>query len=643
MDQDTEFSPTEENDVEAETAQSSSHSEEFSQSSSEKVSDELSSEVLNSTGLPVEGSKEGRKKSPAATTVVPSEKDESMGYVTTTIADTIFSSSPPVTVAPSSISTSASAMAEEENLGVTSNNGPAIAEESYITTTLPPLTKVEELETANFSSSAISELDEDSGLDAEPAATTVINQDVQSTEVSPAMSPQPSPPTSTLNPIPQVMQSVGTTVKNVQFIPFGVEDAVVSPMNDSVYEQVPPAQLAYSNHALKISLIPPTPPKGYTVRQQVGVEKTGLEVNAHAVEPPQVPALPSNVPQDDLRNAIMDVPVSTSLYSHGYYHRNGIITDDGVKESLELEVSSRRPFPGQVFDDENDSFKVGPAMPHKRIGGPSPSAQQSMSPPETLATLPPMTPTLSVSNPARTYSRFGIQDSAFYRYGLGSPGKNTAPSPPLIPAVPNHHYKIHHHQQQQQGQQYNPQNNHHRYYNAPEQDRPDYHMPISEDDMAYEDDVEDDEEEISYNEQSAEDYHNPNQQHPLSSSVRTPSTPSGNLSNRDPSNTVLPSKVPLPLTTTTTMSPSTGGSALQKVGGFSNSSSSSNNFKPAVAYPFTIPKKPPGLDFNLGLKLSGCNIYGKMYNVGDIIRELSSACIRCLCTEFGVQCTALPC
>lgn len=41
------------------------------------------------------------------------------------------------------------------------------------------------------------------------------------------------------------------------------------------------------------------------------------------------------------------------------------------------------------------------------------------------------------------------------------------------------------------------------------------------------------------------------------------------------------------------------------------------------------------------LKLAGCNIYGRMYRVGRIISELSSPCLECMCTEFGVQCRKL--
>lgn len=43
------------------------------------------------------------------------------------------------------------------------------------------------------------------------------------------------------------------------------------------------------------------------------------------------------------------------------------------------------------------------------------------------------------------------------------------------------------------------------------------------------------------------------------------------------------------------------------------------------------------------LKLAGCNIYGRMYRVGRIITELSSACLECRCTEIGVQCKQLNC
>lgn len=38
------------------------------------------------------------------------------------------------------------------------------------------------------------------------------------------------------------------------------------------------------------------------------------------------------------------------------------------------------------------------------------------------------------------------------------------------------------------------------------------------------------------------------------------------------------------------------------------------------------------------LRLGGCNIYGEMYNVGDVIDELSDECSECKCTEVGVQC-----
>lgn len=43
------------------------------------------------------------------------------------------------------------------------------------------------------------------------------------------------------------------------------------------------------------------------------------------------------------------------------------------------------------------------------------------------------------------------------------------------------------------------------------------------------------------------------------------------------------------------------------------------------------------------LKISGCNIYGRMYKPGKIIAELSTTCARCMCTDTGVQCDRPMC
>lgn len=54
---------------------------------------------------------------------------------------------------------------------------------------------------------------------------------------------------------------------------------------------------------------------------------------------------------------------------------------------------------------------------------------------------------------------------------------------------------------------------------------------------------------------------------------------------------------------------------------------------------YTPPSKDPaGL-----LKLAGCNIYGRMYSVGQIINELSRSCLECRCTEVGVSCSPVNC
>lgn len=43
------------------------------------------------------------------------------------------------------------------------------------------------------------------------------------------------------------------------------------------------------------------------------------------------------------------------------------------------------------------------------------------------------------------------------------------------------------------------------------------------------------------------------------------------------------------------------------------------------------------------LKLSGCNIFGKMYRLGQSIFEISTPCLQCMCAEIGVHCTPLKC
>jgi hypothetical protein len=43
------------------------------------------------------------------------------------------------------------------------------------------------------------------------------------------------------------------------------------------------------------------------------------------------------------------------------------------------------------------------------------------------------------------------------------------------------------------------------------------------------------------------------------------------------------------------------------------------------------------------LKLSGCNIFGRMYRLGKIIAELSNPCLQCMCADVGVHCIPLKC
>lgn len=57
----------------------------------------------------------------------------------------------------------------------------------------------------------------------------------------------------------------------------------------------------------------------------------------------------------------------------------------------------------------------------------------------------------------------------------------------------------------------------------------------------------------------------------------------------------------------------------------------------------TKPAQAVTMKNDLGLLISGCNIYGRMYRVGRIISELSGPCLECKCTEVGVHCTTLGC
>lgn len=52
---------------------------------------------------------------------------------------------------------------------------------------------------------------------------------------------------------------------------------------------------------------------------------------------------------------------------------------------------------------------------------------------------------------------------------------------------------------------------------------------------------------------------------------------------------------------------------------------------------WTICDELPGLDF-LSIRVSECNIYGKIYPVGQVIKELSDSCKPCTCTSQGVEC-----
>ncbi|KAI1291974.1 hypothetical protein HDE_07301 [Halotydeus destructor] len=57
-----------------------------------------------------------------------------------------------------------------------------------------------------------------------------------------------------------------------------------------------------------------------------------------------------------------------------------------------------------------------------------------------------------------------------------------------------------------------------------------------------------------------------------------------------------------------------------------------------------IPTEPPVANSvfpNYGFLIAGCNVYGKMYNIGETIPKMSNPCERCYCSPIGVQCDKL--
>ncbi|KAL3195805.1 hypothetical protein MRX96_015692 [Rhipicephalus microplus] len=58
--------------------------------------------------------------------------------------------------------------------------------------------------------------------------------------------------------------------------------------------------------------------------------------------------------------------------------------------------------------------------------------------------------------------------------------------------------------------------------------------------------------------------------------------------------------------------------------------------RPPLTTMTTATMEPPPSTFE---SPSSCNIYGRLYVVNEVVRELSSECKTCTCTAFGVQCS----
>ena len=75
-----------------------------------------------------------------------------------------------------------------------------------------------------------------------------------------------------------------------------------------------------------------------------------------------------------------------------------------------------------------------------------------------------------------------------------------------------------------------------------------------------------------------------------------------------------------------------------------STSISSSSQKQQQPQQMEIFSKPTNPTMNGLLKLAGCNIYGSMYEVGQVIAELSSPCLECKCLpDIGVGCMQMKC
>lgn len=458
-------------------------------------------------------------------------------------------------------------------------------------------------------------------------------------------------------------ESEGSFKNPLQFIPFGVEDALIlDDPNDIPHLPQAPIKITFDNtDASKANLIGRDPSKVYVHVPLLNNQNDEDDEFARIIT-----AADNNNNDKDSKQDSFDVPVSASLYNNGFFpsrippkFQNKSIFDRVFEDSrLEddeddeaeaaaaelMEISNKtQHFQNMSSDNLQDSFDYDDSNLETHAKNLSISIKNN----DTLTSNKILNNTLSDTNstqssiPNRIYSKFDIHDSPYY-HRFGESGYDLTSLAAIAAAKKN-----------------GVQIDHHRYYEGPEitKDTIGSFYPFA-DYVIDEDTRNDDDEQLLYEEELN---NNSNERHepisfssqleklsriPVSSSSSPTSLPitkgSTNIPFKIPTNNKptyqLASSVKL--TTEKVSSPHLESSTL-----LFSPSNGTGGFKPVVSYPFIpFPKNKP-LDalLHIGLKLSGCNIYGKMYGIGNIIRELSSNCVQCQCTEIGVQCSEIHC
>ncbi|CAL8084363.1 unnamed protein product [Orchesella dallaii] len=460
--------------------------------------------------------------------------------------------------------------------------------------------------------------------------------------------------TSTSVPISTTSDSNG----NLEFIPFGVEDAVVP---------------TGSNHTL-LPIIEPT------------------SIDNHG-------ALAHNPNLSLLKPLELNQSISTSLYNNGYYPHGSIIQDDGNHPDelfVEQGELNQREHDNMEHSQPERHYTMGSTSTHPTISSTLSTARSTTKRPEqplkaissidkfipsyspaTVQPGPPKPP----SNPSRTYSKFGMQDSPLYRYDHNAPGSSgfggaliaQGQTPSSIPA-PTPTQQVYHHRYYNEPEEIPTSrvNNPYNYYNI--ENKP--HRGGGGQGIGMLPQLYKNNNQFFYENSSAaldsyedeyESYIQTTGSNTLLPKPTSSTGPHHYVSTKPTSSTP---RTKAPILTVPTQSQFLGErvrlpsynqqratstpkykyayinnrpSVQSKLTTERTAITTNADLKQHAPFPFNLPKSQDSSLYNLGIKLSGCNVVRKMYSVGDIIEELSSACVRCMCSHIGVHCAERSC